>query len=37
MGSKVYLIKADLSNINQVKKIVPFAYKKMKGLDCLNK
>ena len=34
-GSKVYLIKADLSNINQVKKIVPFAYKKMEGLDCL--
>ena len=35
MGSRVYLIKADLSNINQVKKIVPFANKKMKGLDCL--
>ena len=35
MGSKVHLIKADLSKINQVKKIVPFAYKKMKGLDCL--
>ena len=29
------MIKADLSNINQTKKIVPFAYKKMKGLDCL--
>ena len=35
IGSKVYLIKVDLSNINQVKKIVPFAHKKMKGLDCL--
>ena len=35
IGSKVYLIKADLGNINQVKKIVPFANKKMKGLDCL--
>ncbi len=35
MGSRVYLIKADLSNIDQVKKIVPFANKKMKGLDCL--
>ena len=35
IGSKVYLIKADLSNINQVKKILPFANKKMKGLDCL--
>ena len=35
MGSKVHLIKADLGNINQVKKILPFAIKKMKGLDCL--
>ena len=35
MGSKVHLIKADLSNINEVKKIVPFAHKKMRGLDCL--
>ena len=35
MGSKVYLIRADLNNINQLKKIVPFAHKKMKGLDCL--
>ena len=33
MGSKVYLIKADLNDINQLKKIVPFAHKKMKGLD----
>ena len=35
MGSKVHLIKADLSKINQVNKIIPYAYKKMKGLDCL--
>ena len=35
IGSKVHLIKADLRNINQVKKILPFAIKKMKGLDCL--
>ena len=35
MGSKVHLIKADLSNINQVKKIIPIANKKMRGLDCL--
>ena len=35
IGAKVFLIKADLSNTNQTKKIVPFAYKKMKGLDCL--
>ena len=35
MGSKVYLIKADLNRSNQVKKIIPFGSKKMKGLDCL--
>ena len=35
MGSKVYLIKADLSKTNQVNKIVPYGFKKMKGLDCL--
>ena len=35
MGSKVHLIKADLSNLHQVKRIVSFAYKKMKGVDCL--
>jgi len=35
LGSKVYLIKADLSKLMQTKKIVPLAYKKMKGLDCL--
>ena len=35
LGSKVHLIKADLNNQNQIKKIIPYAYKKMKGLDCL--
>ena len=35
MGSKVHLIKADLNNPNQVKKIIPYANKKMRGLDCL--
>ncbi len=35
MGSKVHLIKADLNRSNQVKKIIPFGRKKMKGLDCL--
>ena len=29
MGSKVYLIKADLSKTNQVNKIVPYGFKKM--------
>ncbi len=35
MGSKVHLIKADLNNQNQIKKIIPYANKKMRGLDCL--
>jgi len=35
IGCIVFLIKADLSKIAQTKKIISFAYKKMKGLDCL--
>jgi NAD(P)-dependent dehydrogenase (short-subunit alcohol dehydrogenase family) len=35
LGSEVFLIKADLSIMSQTKKIIPFAYKMMKGLDCL--
>jgi len=35
IGSKVFLIKADLSKIVQTKKVIPFAHKMMKGLDCL--
>ena len=35
LGSEVFLIKADLSIISQTKKVIPFAYKMMKGLDCL--
>ena len=35
VGSKVFLIKADLSKITQTKKIIPYAFKMMKGLDCL--
>ena len=35
LGSEVFLIKADLSSISQTKKIIPFAFKMMKGLDCL--
>ena len=34
-GTKVHLFKADLNNIKQVKKIIPYAQKKMGGLDCL--
>ena len=35
LGSKVFLIKADLSIMSQTKMIIPLAYKMMKGLDCL--
>jgi|TARA_B110000444_G_scaffold132243_1_gene124203 NAD(P)-dependent dehydrogenase (short-subunit alcohol dehydrogenase family) len=35
LGSKIFLIKADLSKVTQTKKIISFAYKMMKGLDCL--
>ena len=35
LGSEVFLIKADLSSISQTKKIISFAYRKMRGLDCL--
>ena len=35
LGSKVHLVKADLNNPSEVKKIIPYANKKMKGLDCL--
>jgi NAD(P)-dependent dehydrogenase (short-subunit alcohol dehydrogenase family) len=35
LGSKIFLIKADLSKVAQTKKIISFAYKMMKGLDCL--
>ena len=35
LGSEVFLIKADLSIVPQTKKIIPFAYKMMNGLDCL--
>ncbi len=34
-GSEVYLIKADLSKAKETKKIIPFAHRSMKGLDCL--
>tara|TARA_X000001036_G_C20449516_1_gene712761 strand:+ start:72 stop:827 length:756 start_codon:yes stop_codon:yes gene_type:complete len=35
LGSIVYLFKADLNNLKQTQRIIPFAYKKMKGLNCL--
>tara|TARA_B100001063_G_C16760170_1_gene555535 strand:- start:396 stop:1151 length:756 start_codon:yes stop_codon:yes gene_type:complete len=35
LGSMVYLLKADLNNLKQTQRIIPFAYNKMKGLNCL--
>ena len=35
LGSTVYLIKADLNSSKQTQKIISFARKKMKGLNCL--
>ena len=35
IGCKIFLIKSDLSKIAQTKRIISYAYKKMKGLDCL--
>ena len=35
LGSIVHLLKADLNNLSQTQKIISYAYKKMKGVDCL--
>ena len=35
LGSIVHLFKADLNNYKQTQRIIPFAYNKMKGLNCL--
>ena len=35
LGSIVHLFKADLNNFKQTQGIIPYAYKKMKGLNCL--
>jgi len=37
LGSKVYLLKADLNNLKQTQTLLKLAYKKMKGLNCLIK
>ena len=34
-GSEVFLFKANLNNISELNKILPFANKKMKGISCL--
>ena len=35
LGSIAHLFKADLNNLKQTQKIIPFALNKMKGLNCL--
>ena len=35
LGSVVYLLKADLNNLKQTQRLISYAHKKMKGLDCL--
>ena len=35
LGSEVYLLKADLSNLKQTQALLKLAHKKMKGLNCL--
>ena len=35
LGSEIFLIKANLNKSAEVKKIIPYAYKAMKGIDCL--
>ena len=35
LGSEVYLLKADLNNLNQTQALLKLAYKKMKRLNCL--
>ena len=35
MGAEVFIIKADLNKTNETKKIIPYAYKMMTGIDCL--
>ncbi len=35
LGSKIHLIKADLKNFTQTKRILKEAFRKMRGMDCL--
>ena len=35
LGSVVHLLKADLNNLKQTQRVIFYAHKKMKGLDCL--
>ena len=35
LGGKIFLLKADLNNLNQTQSLLKIAFKKMKGVDCL--
>jgi len=35
LGAEIFLIKADLNKSAEVKKIIPYAFKAMRGIDCL--
>ena len=35
LGSIVHLLKADLNNLKQTQRMISYAYKKMRGLNCL--
>ena len=35
LGAEIFLIKADLNKSIETKKIIPYAYKAMQGIDCL--
>ena len=35
LGAEVFLIRANLNKSKEVKKIIPYAYKVMRGIDCL--
>ena len=35
LGAEVFIIKADLNKTKETKKIIPYAHKMMKGIDCL--
>ncbi len=35
LGSTVHLLKADLNNLKKTQKLISYAYRKMKGINCL--
>ena len=35
LGSEIFLLKSNLNNSKETQKIIPYAFSKMKGIDCL--